>query len=417
AGWSVDTRTLQPGDLFFALREGHNYVRAAFERGAVAAVVEHRFEGPGNLIRVDDTLVALQDLATRARAQWGGQVVAITGSAGKTTTKDIVAHLLASELPVGKTIGNLNNHVGVPLSILRLPDDCRVAVLEMGMNHAGEIRELARIARPNIAVITNVGYAHIEFFNSIEDIALAKREIIDELEGGTAVLNADDPRVAGFPHRGPVVTYGLSEHAAIRAEDVELTSTGARFRCLGVDFESPLAGLHGVSNVLAGIAVAHVFGIETEKLREPVRALPLGNMRGQRIQHNGLTILNDCYNSNPEAARAMIDVLQSTAARRRVAVLGEMLELGQSAERLHREIGKYIAESGIEVLIGIRGAARHMVDEAIVAGLPGGAAYFFEDSASAGGFLREYLRDGDAILFKGSRGVRVERAMNRVLET
>ncbi len=423
-GWSVDTRTLAPGDLFFALRgpvhDGHDFVNAALAKGAVSAVVGKDFPGSGNLLRVDDTLLALQKVAGWARERWGGRVVAITGSAGKTTTKDVIAHLLASELPVAKTVGNLNNHVGVPLSILRLPEAARVAVLEIGMNHAGEIRELARIARPDVGVVTNVGYAHVEFFDSIEEIALAKRELIEELSPeGTAVLNADDARVNRFreAHAGPVITFGASESADVRAEHIELTPRGAKFQCDGVDFESPLAGVHGVSNALAGIAVARVFEIPPERLRDAVRTLPQGDMRGQCIEHGGLTILNDCYNSNPEAARAMIDVLASNAASRRVAVLGEMLELGRSAERLHREVGRYIAERGIEVLIGIRGAARHMVEEAVTAGLPGSAAYFFEDSASAGEFLRRYLREGDTILFKGSRGVQVEKAMNRVLET
>lgn len=422
-GWSVDTRTLMPGDLFFALRgpvhDGHDYVAEALAKGAAGAVVEKDFTGSGNLLRVDDTLKALQQMAREAREQWGGRVVAVTGSAGKTTTKDVIAHLLASELPVAKTVGNLNNQVGLPLSILRLPDTCKVAVLEMGMNHAGEIRELARIAKPDIGVVTNVGYAHTEFFESIDDIALAKRELIEELPSeGTAVLNADDPRVVRFRdvHNGPAITFGAAECADIRAESIELTPQGAKFRCQGVDFESPLAGSHGVSNALAGIAVARIFAIPPERLEEPMRTLPQGSMRGQRLQHGGLTILNDCYNSNPEAARAMIDVLASTAASRRVAVMGEMLELGGSAERLHRELGNSIAERGIEVLIGIRGAARHMVDEAVKAGMPGSAAYFFEDPASAGEFLRHYLREGDAILFKGSRGVQVEKAMNRVLE-
>ena len=423
-GWSVDTRTLIPGDLFFALRgpvhDGHDYVNAALAKGAVGAVVEKNFNGSGNLLRVDDTLQALQNMARKAREQWGGRVIAVTGSAGKTTTKDVIAHLLASEFPVAKTVGNLNNHVGVPLSILRVPHTCKVAVLEMGMNHAGEIRELARIAKPDVGVVTNVGYAHVEYFESIEEIALAKRELIEELSPeGTAVLNADDPHVVRFReiHKGPAITFGTTDSADVRAECITTTPQGAKFRCQGVDFESPLTGSHGVSNALAGIAVAQVFAIPPQRLREPMRTLPQAGMRGQRLEHGGLTIFNDCYNSNPEAARAMIDVLASNTASRRVAVLGEMLELGRSAERLHREIGRYIAERGIEVLIGIRGAARHMVDEAVTAGMPGSAAYFFEDSASAGEFLRHYLREGDTILFKGSRGVQVEKAMNRVLET
>jgi UDP-N-acetylmuramoyl-tripeptide--D-alanyl-D-alanine ligase len=421
SGWSIDSRTLAPGDLFVALRgenhDGHDYVNAALEKGAAGAVVERDLESPSLLI-VEDTLAALQKLAGWARCRWAGRVVAVTGSAGKTTTKDVIAQLVAVEVAAGKTIGNLNNHVGLPLSILRLPDESRVAVLEMGMNHAGEIRALARIARPDVGVVTNVGYAHVEAFGSVEAVARAKRELIEELPAdGVAVLNADDPLVSAFRevHRGRVVTFGLSENADVRAEDVELGVETVRFRCGGVRFESPLVGRHGVSNVLAGLAVAQVFEIPPERLRDAVRSLSPGKMRGERLEHNGVVIWSDSYNSNPEAARAMIDVLRSTPARRRVAALGEMLELGPSTEPLHRDIGRYVAAQGIDVLVGIRGAARFMVEEAVRAGLSEGAAYFFEDPGQAGDFLSGMLREGDAVLFKGSRGVKVERALERVL--
>jgi UDP-N-acetylmuramoyl-tripeptide--D-alanyl-D-alanine ligase len=421
SGWSIDTRTLAAGDLFFALRgpshDGHDYVEEAIRKGAAGVVVDHAIEGLGNALVVPDTLGALQSLAGWARKRWGGQVIGVTGSAGKTTTKDAIAHLLSAEMKVGKTIGNLNNHVGVPLSILRLPDDCGVAVLEMGMNHAGEIRALAGIAGPNVGVVTNVGYAHTEFFDSIEGVALAKRELIEALPAdGVAVLNADDARVAGFSeaHAGRSVTFGFSEGSDVRAEKLDLAADASRFEVNGVHFDIPLPGRHGVMNALAAIAVAGVYGIPPERLTAAARSLESGKMRGERIQMGGITILNDCYNSNPEAVRAMVDVLVATPARRRLAVLGEMLELGPSAEPLHREIGTYVAGRGIDVLIGIRGASRHMVDEAVRAGLSG-AAYFFEDPETAGDFVRRLARDGDAILFKGSRGVAVEKAMERLL--
>jgi len=421
-GWSIDSRTLAAGDLFFALRgpqhDGHEYVQAALAKGAAGAVVDEAAGEPDRLV-VGDTLAALQRLAAWSRCRWGGRVVGVTGSAGKTTTKDLIAHLLsAGEMAVGKTIGNLNNHVGLPLSILRLPDNARVAVLELGMNHAGEIRSLARIARPDIGVVTNVGYAHVEALGSIEAVALAKRELIEELvPGGVAVLNADDPLVAAFRevHRGRSVMFGLSEDADVRADGVELGAGGVRFRYDGVAFETPLMGRHGLSNVLAALAAAGIFEIPPERLRDPVRGFVPGKMRGERLEHNGIVIWNDSYNSNPEAARAMLDVLRDTPALRRVAVLGEMLELGQSTGSLHRGIGKYVAAQGIDVLIGIRGAARFMVDEAVRAGMSDGAAYFFENPETAGDFVRAWLRPGDAVLFKGSRGVQVERALDRVL--
>src|SRR5450759_3837993 len=272
AGWSVDTRTQNPGDVYFALRgpnhDGHDFLAAAMEKGAAAVVVEAGWgtlqlanpsearTAPYELV-VPDTERALQDLALWAREKWGGQVIGVTGSAGKTTTKDAIAHLLETELPTGKTSGNFNNHVGVPLSLLRLPDACRAGVIEMGMNHAGEIRQLAAIAKPGIGVVTNVGYAHVEFFDSIEGIAAAKRELIEGLRpDGVAILNADDPRVAAFAkvHPGRTVTFGFSEAADVRAENVEHVAVGSRFRALGVDFESPMPGRHAVMNLLAAIA-------------------------------------------------------------------------------------------------------------------------------------------------------------------
>jgi len=420
-GWSVDTRTQNPGDLYFALRgpnhDGHSFVASATARGAAGVVVERTTGAPNELV-VNDTLVALQELAAWARAKWGGTVVGVTGSAGKTTTKDAIAHLLAVELPVGKTAGNLNNHVGVPLSILSLPDGCRAAVLEMGMNHAGEVRALAAIAKPDVGVVTNVGYAHAEYFDSIEGVAAAKRELIEALpREGVAVLNADNPRVLKFrdAHPGRSVTFGFSERAEVRAETAEYGADGACFRAVGVDFETELPGRHAVMTLLAAIAVARVFGIAPERLREPVRTFAAGKMRGQRSQHNGVVVWNDCYNSNPEAAQSMIDVLRQTPAATRIAVLGEMLELGRAAEELHRQVGRYAAEHGADWLIGIGGHAHSMVEAAVAAGLPRGRAHFFEDPAEAGEFARRTAQPGDAVLFKGSRGVRVERAMERFL--
>ena len=421
AGWTVDTRTQNVGDVFFALRgpnhDGHTFVPAALERGAAAVVVDRKTGADRELI-VEDTLAALQCLAAWARARWGGKVVAVTGSAGKTTTKDAIAHLLTAELAVGKSGGNFNNHVGLPLSILRLADDARVAVLELGMNHAGEIRGLAGIARPDIGVVTNVGYAHVENFDSIDGVAAAKRELIESLPAdGVAVLNADDPRVARFRevYPGRTVTFGFSESADVRACQVDHGTSGNRFRALGVDFETALSGRHAVLNLLAAIAVARVFGIAPEKLVEPVRTFTVGKMRGEKLEHNGIVIWNDCYNSNPEAARSMIEVLRDTPARRRIAVLGEMLELGNAAGELHRELGRYVASQGLDFLIGVRGEAHAMVGAAVDAGLPESSANFFEDAAAAGDFVRSIGRPGDAVLFKGSRGVAVERALERML--
>jgi UDP-N-acetylmuramoyl-tripeptide--D-alanyl-D-alanine ligase len=419
-GWSIDSRTIERGDFFFPLHgpnhDGHAHLAAAFEKGAVAAVVDRAVETAGFTIRVPDTLAALQSIAAWARTDWAGDVVGVTGSAGKTTTKEIMAGLLSSEMPVGKTIGNFNNHVGLPLSILRLPRDARVAVLELGMNHAGEIRELAKIARPQIAVVTNVGPAHIENFDSLEGVAAAKRELVEALPSdGVAVLNADDPLVASFgaAHSGKTITYGIVSNANVQARDVESLDTGVRFSVEDVVFTSHAAGRHNILNILAGIAVGREYGIGLARLAEAAAALPASlKMRGERITHNGVTIWNDCYNANPDAMRAMIDVLKETPAQRRFAVLGEMRELGTWSEKLHSEAGHYVAESGIDFLIAIHGDAHYMVD---AAAMPQGAAHFVDDPETAGELLKEMARPGDAVLFKGSRGTHVERALERYL--
>jgi len=423
-GWSVDTRTLTPGDMFFALRgpnhDGNAHAAKALLNGASAVVVDGPVEAAGIVMRVPDSLVALQRLASEARREWPGDVVGVTGSAGKTTTKDIIADMIAEQFQTEKTQGNLNNHIGLPLSILRLDENARVAVLEMGMNHAGEIRALAQIARPKVGVVTNVGWAHIEAFDSIDAIAAAKRELIEELgPQGTAVLNADDDRVAAFAavHRGRTVLYGQSPAAQVRAEDVEYSLDGVRFRVGATVFETPLTGRHNVSNVLAGIAAASLFGIAPDRLTERVRRLRPTKMRGERITHNGILIYNDCYNSNPDAVRAMLDLLRDTPARRRIAVLGEMLELGRLAEALHRDVGNYAATCGIDVLVGIRGASCYMLDAAKRSGLRDDAAFFFDDAAQAGRLVKSLAQPGDAILFKGSRGVHVENAVAEVLES
>jgi len=417
-GWSIDSRTVAPGDLFFALRgpnhDGNAYVDEVLRKGAAAAVANEMRPGP--VLVVPDTLVALQSTAAWAMNQWCGEVIGVTGSAGKTSTKDVIAAMLAASMPVGKTIGNLNNHVGVPLSILRLPGEARVAVIEMGMNHAGEIRELCAIARPRIGVVTNVGYAHMWAFDSIEGVAAAKRELVESLPpDGIAVLNADDPLVSKFreAHPGRSITFGIDCEADIRAGQVQLTDRGISFTVDDVPFESTLVGRHSVLNILAGLAVASIYGIRPAQLKEVVKDLMSPPMRGQRLVHDGVVIFNDCYNSSPDAARAMIDMLRERPAKRRIAVLGEMLELGRWSESLHRDVGRYVAANRIDVLLGIRGEASQLVEAAKEAGMPADAAMFFADAPAAGDYLRRIARPGDVILFKGSRGTHVEHALER----
>lgn len=426
-GWSIDSRSLKAGDLFFALRgpnhDGHAYVRGVLQKGAAAVVVDREIPGgaapEGGILRVEDSLQALQRLGANARRLWAGPLVAVTGSAGKTTTKEIIAAMLAERYRTAKNEGNLNNHIGVPLSLLRMEQTAEVAVLEMGMNHAGEIRALADIAKPDIGVVTNVGYAHVEAFESIEGVALAKRELIEALDpaAGVAVLNADDPRVLGFRgvHAGPTITFGFSEGADVHASQMAFSAGGTCFRVDKTDFHTTLAGRHGVLNLLAAMAAARAFDIPPERLRDAVATFAIGNMRGERLEQNGIVIWNDCYNSNPEAVSAMLELLRSTPAPRHIAVLGEMLELGHAAEMLHRRAGRCAAAAGVDALIAVQGTARFMAEEAVRAGMPPHSVHFFEHAADAGDFVRQMVEPGDAVLFKGSRGVRIELAMEKVL--
>jgi UDP-N-acetylmuramoyl-tripeptide--D-alanyl-D-alanine ligase len=438
-GYSIDSRTVAAGDLFFAIRgphhDGHDYIEAALERGAAGAVAcrdwlgARRAAGGGgeHVVGVDDPAAALRRLAAAARLKWGKPVVGITGSNGKTTTKEAVSALLATRYRVSKSEGNLNNEFGLPLSLLRIDDEAQVGVLEMGMNHRGEIRKLAGIARPSVGVVTNVNAAHLEFFESVDEIALAKRELIESLgPEGVAVLNAGDDRVRGFAavHPGRVRTFAVEAGADYQAVKLEsLGSKGMRFVLRwtsreGVaretEYASPLPGRHNVANAAAAIAVAGVFGVEPPELVGAVSNLKAVRMRGEFVETGGVKVLNDSYNANPAAMMAMLEVLRQTEALRRVAVLGEMRELGEACAGLHRQVGA-AAAAAADVLVAVEGNAREIISGAVAAGLAASATHFFEDAAAAGDFLAGFLEAGDAVLFKASRGVGLERAVEKVV--
>ena len=427
-GYSIDSRTIGRGDLFFAVKgerlDGHDYVVAALEKGAAAAVVQKnvqknelpRYSDQSRLLAVDDTLAALQSLATAVRRLWGKPLVGVTGSAGKTTTKEAIAHVLASHWRVLKSEGNFNNHFGLPLMLLKLEPEHDVAVIEMGMSHAGEIRALAKIAQPEIGVVTNVAPVHLEFFDSIAGIARAKYELIESLPAsGTAVLNADDEYVSQFGRnfKGKVITYGMTPTANIRAENVQTRGAG------GSEFDVvmaggrehatlPLVGEHNVLNALAAVAVGVARGLTPSAAVAALATLAPPDKRGQVLQLGNITVINDCYNSNPKALHAMVDALAAMKAGRRIVVAGEMLELGPAGEAMHRAAGRHIAEKKMDVLIGVRGLAQAMVDGARQAGAQ---AEFVATPEEAGEWLARETRDGDVVLLKASRGVKLEKAL------
>lgn len=422
-GYSIDSRTVNPGDLLIALKgerfDGHDFVRAALDAGAIGAIVQtgHAVDAERhNLLHVDDTLRALQSLGAAARRLWGKPLIGVTGSAGKTTTKEILAHLLAMRFRVMKSSGNLNNHIGLPLQLLRLEPEHDVAVVEMGMNHAGEIRALGNLAHHDLAVVTSVGPVHLEFFDSVADIARAKYEIIETLHaGGVAVLNADDEYVSQFGRdfKGKVVTFGLHRPADVSAQNVQIRGAeGSSFDLVvgGVveQVTLPLVGEHNISNALAAAAAALERGVSPSQIAQALATMQPPANRGQVMELAGATIINDCYNSNPRALNAMIDTLAGMKAERRILVAGEMLELGKMSEKLHRECGRHAAEKKIDIVIGVSGMARALVEAASGGG---SQAQYMEKPEEAGERLARELRPGDAVLFKASRSVRLERAL------
>jgi UDP-N-acetylmuramoyl-tripeptide--D-alanyl-D-alanine ligase len=431
SGYSIDSRTMQAGDLFFAIQgerfDGHEFVVEALSQGAVAAVISkpqrERFSqcDSAKLIEVGKTLDALQQLARAVRDRWNGTVVAVTGSVGKTTTKEMIAKVLSAKYSVLKSHGNLNNHYGLPMQLLKVDTHHQFAVLEMGMSAAGEIAALARIAGPKYGVVTTVAPVHTEFFSDgIEGVARAKRELIEALPpNGVAFLNADDARVAAMRDHSlaRVITFGRSE-ADVRATNIQdrgIAGTAFTVQARGERAECSLRliGAHNVTNALAAIAVGLEAGMALGECAAALEEMSAPDGRGQTLALDGASVINDCYNSNPLALDSMVTALAGVKAERRIVVAGEMMELGADAESLHAACGRHMATAGIHIVVGVRGNARTIVEGAVKAGVQ---ALFLETPEAAGDWLAENLRSGDAVLLKASRGVKLERALQRLLD-
>jgi UDP-N-acetylmuramoyl-tripeptide--D-alanyl-D-alanine ligase len=433
---SIDSRTVAAGEFFVAIRgerfDGHAFVADALRRGAIGAMVDApastgAANGRAVVVEVPDTTRALQDVARSVRRRSGTRVVAITGSAGKTTTKEVAADFLSERYRVFRNRGNLNNHIGLPLSLLELRAQPEIAVVELGMNHPGEIRTLVRIAEPEVRVWTNVGDAHLGFFADADAIADAKAEILEHPAGDAVlVANADDRRVMQRARAfgGRLVTFGTAADAEIRASEVAhrgLDGTSARVvtpQGAGA-LETPLLGLGNLSNVLAAMAVALQFGVPLAAMLERARRLQPARHRGELLRlPGGVTLIDDSYNSSPSALKRTLETVgAATGSARKVAVLGEMLELGEHAARLHAECGRAAAAAGLDVLIAVGGPpAAELARAAAAAGMPERAIACVATREEAADVALERVRPGDLVVVKGSRGIGTDLVVDRIKE-
>lgn len=418
----IDSREVKQDSAFFAIRgerlDGHDFLPQALRtaRGAVVTRIPESTDRA--IVQVEDTTVALQRLAKSIRERFDFLLIGVTGSAGKTTTKEMIATLIGTERRTFKSWGNFNNQIGAPLCLDNVPDDAQVVVSEMGMNHAGEIAEIAGLMRPNVGVYTNIAPVHIEFFGTIEKIAAAKRELLENLApNGTVIVNNDNEHVVRISSDfdGRKVTYGVDRDAQYRGANVrERGLLGTRFTLVAEgserELELVLPGRHNLDNLLAAIATARAVGISWEGIERGVHDIRPAYHRGVILPWNGATIYDDTYNSNPYALERTLELMAQAEATRRVAVIGDMLELGEQELQFHRDAGRAIPKS-IDVVIGVGKRSRALLDGAREAGFADDALHHFENAQEAGEFLKTEIREGDLVLIKGSRGVGLDKAV------
>jgi UDP-N-acetylmuramoyl-tripeptide--D-alanyl-D-alanine ligase len=430
AGVSTDTRTLRPGDAFFALVgenfDGHNYVREAFAKGAACAVVQRPLEGvePGDppVLRVPDTVRALGDLASAYRQEAGFKVVALTGSVGKTTTRQIVHHVLGRRFRVHQAQKSFNNHIGLPLTLLDAEPQTEIVVAELGANHPGEIAGLTRIARPDVAVVTNVHPAHLEGFGDLATIIREKLSIAEGLsDKGVLIVNGDiEPLVAACRSQArPFRTFGKSPGVDYRAERIACQARHSTFAVEGREVRLPLPGPGNVENALAAWAVCHQFGLTIETFAAAVADLSAVAMRAQTVQIGGLTVLNDCYNANPASMQNALAMLQNLRpagdGRRLVFICGEMAELGPHTQALHADLGRAVAEAGVDLFVAVGGPPQTTAQVARDTARHDLQTRCFADTLSACRDVQEFLHSDDIVLVKGSRKARLEQVVDELI--
>jgi UDP-N-acetylmuramoyl-tripeptide--D-alanyl-D-alanine ligase len=429
-----DSRIVRIGDLFVAIPgdrfDGHAFVPAALANGAAGVIVQEDYQPPSlpkrvgepALIGVKDTLVAFQQLAAHHRSRFAIPVVAITGSNGKTTTKEMVAAVLTRRWRTLKTEGNLNNRIGVPQTLFLLTPRHEAAVIEMGVDQEGQTTRLCEIARPTVGIITNIGPDHLEFFGSMEGSAQAKAELLDKLPlDGAVVLNADDQYFDYLAARAQcrVVSFGLSPKADVRAVlSRDGSNNGTMFGLILPGRARPIAirlkahGHHNIQNALAAAAVGYVLGVPGAAIADGLGRFRPAAMRSQILQCHGVRVINDCYNANPASMQAAIRLLaQLGSGRRTIAVLGDMLELGADAKELHRTVGAFLADQGPTQLIACGVLGRELAQGARSAGMAAERIIEVPDAAAAGSSLKAMVRQGDVVLVKASRGMRLEQVV------
>lgn len=424
----IDSREVKPDSVFFAIKgerlDGHFFLRQALAtaRGAVVSYLKDTIPANKAIIQVPDTTAALQQLAKSIRARQPFTLIGITGSAGKTTTKEMIATLIATERKTHKSWGNFNNQIGAPLCLDNVPDDAEVVVSEMGMNHKGEIAQIAGLMRPDVGVYTNIGPVHIEFFGTVEKIALAKRELLENLrQGGTVIVNNDNDHVVRISsdYEGPRVSYGIDHDADFHATNIrERGLLGSHFTLVAEgasrEFDLALPGRHNLENLLAAIATARTIGISWDGITRGVANVKPAYHRGVIVEWRGATIYDDTYNSNPYALKRALELMtQADVGGRRIAVIGDMLELGEQELQFHRESGEAIPRS-IDLVIGVGKRAAALLEGARAAGHAN--VRHFDDAESAGEFLKSEIREGDLVLIKGSRGVGLDRIVTMLEE-
>ena len=429
---STDSRTIKDGDLFVALIgenfDGHDFVNQAIEKNAMGVVLSHRIQEIGDLIKnrsantcivqVKDTTLALGDIAKYYRDRFNIPFIGITGSNGKTTTKDMAFAVLSGKFNVLKSEGNLNNTIGLPLTLFRLSSKHQIAVLEMGISIPGEMSQLVRIAQPDIAVVTNISSTHLEFLGSVEGVAREKQKLVEFAK--TAILNADDPLVAKMSEvvKGDVVFYGIEKPADVMASEIILDQDGRPEFTLSIKapiviqerIKLPSIGQHNIYNALAGIAVGVIFGVEIDIIKSSLESYQPMSMRMQKLLINDIIIINDTYNSNPTSMKMAVDFLKGLESDgKKILVVGDMLELGDQSDDLHDSIGKYIGESNIaDMLITVGKKASIIAESAIKSGISKETVIVCENNSEASDHLRKLLKSGDAVLIKGSRGMKME---------